>query len=919
MIHSQEPLISLPEQPRIPEATFDLRSFGAVEGGTALNTQAFASVIAAAHSAGGGRVLVPRGVWLTGPIHFRDGIELHLEEGAEIRFSQNPEDYLPTVLAQRGGIMCYNYSPFLYAHGCHDIAITGKGVLDGQGISWWPWKYNQPGMKQILVDIPEKGIPLEERRFGTPKAGVRPVMCQPIECTRVLIEGVTFRNSPSWTLQPVWCRDLTIRCVTVSNPPSPLSHNTDGIDPDACRNVLIEHCHVSTGDDAICLKAGRGPDAWKDGRPLENVLIRHCRIGFGHGGITIGSEMSAGVRNVWVHDCEMDGTDRGIRIKSCPSRGGFVENIVIERIRMRRVSHALDVNLHYDGNREETLDIQNLRHVPRFENFVFRDVHCESAHHAITLRGLPGHPLKNIHLENIHITANQTGLIDQVEGLAEQNVDIRKLSDLTRLYMDPDPAEVTTARKIAVRMDAPPIDFPANKRPMAGRNTVAIAHPEQAPPLRLFWDDRSAGTATASRLRFTVSVDHRVPHRVIATNALSGEAFGACEVPFGCPGQVFEISLTAEQTQAALSDGIALSLAEPAEPLWIIAPGPHSPPSVLPQLYSGVGLCTTERFLHLFCSDATIQPCDWMGVCVLDGLMDWAALGHVQARGALRSQLNVCFHPETGQRENVRGEPNDGAPGGPESTGPWAVLARMLGLNLQHQALPLAEAGFQQHYDPRTDSVGHLVVAETSYNIAYPMMALARFTKRPQWRERALQQLEVNRRWLTGPDDLWLRYDPETQKRTFQNWSRGVAWYFLGLVRTLSLLPAHERPKSLITEVERVSRWVAHYQQEDGLWPCYLKEPDVLPDTSGSAGIAAAIAIAVNHGMLSRQHLETALKAKDGLMKQLTHDGWLQGVAQSNKSETHYMDIQRSRYRVVAPWGMGLLAQLLAALSSAGA
>jgi unsaturated rhamnogalacturonyl hydrolase len=308
---------------------------------------------------------------------------------------------------------------------------------------------------------------------------------------------------------------------------------------------------------------------------------------------------------------------------------------------------------------------------------------------------------------------------------------------------------------------------------------------------------------------------------------------------------------------------------------------------------------------------ASLQPCDWMETCVLDGLMDWTALGRVAARSALRNHLAVFFHPGTGRRENLKGLPCEGTPGGPETSGPWAALARMA---CNHPALEQAKKGFEDHYDPRTDSVGHCVVAETYYNIAYPMMAMARFARRPQWQARALRQLEVNRHYLTSQDDLWLRYFPESGERTFQNWSRGVAWYYLGLVRTLMLLPAPDRPGVLVKEIERMAAWVAGHQQPDGLWPCFLKETGVLPDTSGSAGIAAAIALAIRQGMLSRDHAHTARRACRGLMGHLTPDGWLRGVTQSNKRETHAMDIQRSNYRIIAPWGMGLLAQLLAAL-----
>jgi hypothetical protein len=437
---------------------------------------------------------------------------------------------------------------------------------------------------------------------------------------------------------------------------------------------------------------------------------------------------------------------------------------------------------------------------------------------------------------------------------------------------------------------------------------VAITHAGEAPPLRLFWE--GVPPASPAALRFTVAVDHRCPHRVIAANSVTGERLGACEVPFGCPGQVFEIPLASAPSAAALRDGISLGLDEAAEPLWIVAPGPHAPPAILPQLYFGGGSATEKEFLDLFCSEASMQPCDWMGICVLDGLMDHAVLGRAAARNALHQHLDIAFHPETGRRENFRGEPCDGAPGGPETTGPWAVLARTPGGTDQHAALALAEAGFEQHYDPRTDSVGHRVVAETSYNIAYPMMAMARFTGRPHLQQRALRQLEANRHYLTAADDFWLRYAPETGERTFQNWSRGVAWYFLGLVRTLTLLPVPERPATLTDEIRRIADWVTVHQQADGLWPCFLKETGVLPDTSGSAGIAAALALAGRDRLLGDEHLATAVRTKDALLKQLTPDGWLRGASQSNKAD----GLQRSPHRVIAPWGMGLFAQLLANL-----
>lgn len=450
---------------------------------------------------------------------------------------------------------------------------------------------------------------------------------------------------------------------------------------------------------------------------------------------------------------------------------------------------------------------------------------------------------------------------------------------------------------------------------MAGRRALPVCHAGDGTPAVLRWQGEPA-EAGAGILRLTVAVDHRMTHRLVAANAGSGEVFGVIEVLYGCPGQVFECPLDASQVHAAFREGLALSLEEPGSPLWMIAPGgPHTSDAITPHLFLGKGNCGESDFLGLFCSPASIQPCDWMGGCVLDGLWDWARRGRDDARLELERRLRGYFDPQSGLRENNKGMPADGEPPGPESTGPWAVLALATAKDAcEHPALALADKGFDAHYSAELDSVGKRAVAETSYNIAYPMMALAVCHGREALHARALRQLRANMEYLTAEDDLWLRYLPNDGSRTFQNWSRGVAWYFLGLVRTLALLPAGERPPDLLDEAGRVAGWVAHHQLDNGIWPCFLKEPDVLPDTSGSAGIAAAIAIAANEGMIDPRHRETAQRARQGLSGYLAPGGWLRGVSQSNKRESHEMDIQRMPYRVIAPWGMGLFAQLLAAL-----
>ena len=381
-------------EPSFPDRVFSVADFGARAGGDHNNTAAMAAAIQACAAAGGGRVHVPAGVWLTGPIHLKSNVNLHVAEGAELRFSQRFDDYLPVVYMQRGGVRCYNYSPLIYARGCVNIAITGTGILNGQGQVWWPWKNRQPGMTR-LFEAPAKGIPVEQRVFGTEADGVRPPFIQPIDCRNVLIEGVTLVSGPSWNIHPVTCENVTVRKVSVVT----RGPNNDGIDPDCCRNVLIEDCYLDTGDDCICLKAGRNEDAWEVGKPLENVLICRCRTKRGHGGVVIGSEMSAGVRNVFVHDCRFAGTQRGIRIKSLPGRGGFVENVFFQDITMEEISgEAIRLNLRYPDARAGGA-------LPRFRGIHIGNVTCEKAKVAVEMLGLPECPIEEVTLSDVRIAA----------------------------------------------------------------------------------------------------------------------------------------------------------------------------------------------------------------------------------------------------------------------------------------------------------------------------------------------------------------------------------------------------------------------------------------------------------------------------------------------------------------------------------
>ena len=413
------------QPPVFPDKPFNVLEYGAKPNDSLfLNTEAIRNAIKACHLGGGGKVIIPEGIWMTGPVHLKSNVNLHLEEGAELRFTQKFEEYLPVVLIQRGGYFCYTYSPPLYARDCENIAVTGSGILNGQGQAWWPWKQNQPGMEQ-LFQMGKEGIPFEERVFGTVEAGVRPPFIQFLECKNVYIQGVTVKDGPSWNVHPVFCENLIIKGIKVLA----MGPNNDGINPDGCKNVLIEDCYLDTGDDAITLKAGRDEEAWKLNRPLENVVIRNCTVKRGGGGFVIGSEMSAGVKNVLVEDCYYEGTNRGLNFKSRAGRGGIVENVWARNISMRNIRmEAIRFTLHYDGHIEQVMKAMGreteLVNLPTFRNIYIEDVQCENSGTAISIIGLPGNYLRELYFKNINIKA-KSGLISaEVNDVFFENVNI---------------------------------------------------------------------------------------------------------------------------------------------------------------------------------------------------------------------------------------------------------------------------------------------------------------------------------------------------------------------------------------------------------------------------------------------------------------------------------------------------------------
>ncbi|WP_455170238.1 glycoside hydrolase family 28 protein [Aegicerativicinus sediminis] len=405
--------------PEFPDKTFNVIDYGAIGDGEFLNTVAFKKAIDDCNAKGGGMVVVPAGKFLTGPIHLRSNVNFHVSEGAEILFSKNHNDYLPVVHTSYEGVELMNYSPLIYAKNQRNIALTGKGILNGQAgnDNWWPWcgkdsyGYKEGDVKQIdphnlprLRTMNEEQTPVEDRVFGEGHQ-LRPLFFEPFECTNVLVKDVTFTNAPFWVMHPLKCTNVTVDGVTVS------SHgpNNDGCDPEYSKNVHITNCVFDTGDDCIAIKSGRNNDGRRVAMPSENIVVENCEMKDGHGGVVMGSEISAGVRNVFVRNCKMDSPnlDRAIRIKTNTLRGGFVENVYVKNIEVGQVKEAvLRINTYYGiyANQEG-------EYLPRIQNINLEDVRVENGgKYGVLIKGREKLPVKKVTLKNVIIKNVDTPL-----------------------------------------------------------------------------------------------------------------------------------------------------------------------------------------------------------------------------------------------------------------------------------------------------------------------------------------------------------------------------------------------------------------------------------------------------------------------------------------------------------------------------
>jgi len=399
--------------PTLSNREFSIARFGAVGDGRTDATEAIRRAIAACASDGGGRVVVPAGRFATGPIHLRSNVELHVVRDATLLFDRDPRRYLPAVLTRFEGTELMNYSPFIYAYNQQNVAITGEGTLDGQADRehWWPWKGsadfgwtrgapNYNASRQRLLEMAERREPVERRRFGEGDY-LRPPFIQPYRCRNVLIENVSIVNSPMWEINPVLCENVTVRGVKISSG----GPNNDGCNPESCRDVLIERCVFNTGDDCIAIKSGRNADGRRVNVPSQNIIVRDCDMRDGHGGVTIGSEISGGCWNVFVHDCRMDSPrlDNALRIKNNAMRGGVIRDIYMRDVTIGQIVNAV---LSIDFTDEEGAKGP---FTPIARDIAMRNVTSHESKYGLYLRGFANAPIERVHVIDCHFGGVESG------------------------------------------------------------------------------------------------------------------------------------------------------------------------------------------------------------------------------------------------------------------------------------------------------------------------------------------------------------------------------------------------------------------------------------------------------------------------------------------------------------------------------
>ncbi|MBC3541168.1 glycoside hydrolase family 28 protein [Rufibacter sediminis] len=450
------------KETKFPDYSVSITRYGAVGDGITKNTKAFEQAIQDVAAKGGGHVVIPRGLWLTGPIVLKSNIDLHAEAGAMVIFSRDFDDY-PVVKTSFEGLNTYRCQSPISGNNLENVAITGEGTFDGNGDAWRPVKKSKltaaqwkeltktgvlnakgdmwyPTQKALKGDTQGSNFNVPDlqtkEQFEAVKDYLRPVMLSLVNCKTVLLDGPTFQNSPAWNLHPLMCQDIILRNLNVRNPW--YSQNGDGLDLESCKNALVYNNTFDVGDDAICFKSGKDKDGRERGVPTENVIVKNNVVYHGHGGFVVGSEMSGGVKNVHVSNCTFMGTDIGLRFKSTRGRGGVVENIWISNIDMVNIpTQAISFNLFYGGNspvleedqkasdeaRVEKL-VPVTEETPSFKNIWMRNITVSGADEAVALQGLPEMNLQNVNIADSYLKARRGISAVDASGISLKNVKV---------------------------------------------------------------------------------------------------------------------------------------------------------------------------------------------------------------------------------------------------------------------------------------------------------------------------------------------------------------------------------------------------------------------------------------------------------------------------------------------------------------
>ena len=431
---------------------YDVTKFGAKKDSSAKATFAIKKAIDAASKAGGGTVYFPAGKYLTGPIHLKSNITIHIDAGAELHFSDNFDDYLPMVESRYEGVDVTSFSPLFYGNNVENIAIVGRGLIDGHGMKWWHfvegYKQDQPRSKwQLMFDELNKNILLPDDPRQMKRGFLRPPFIQFMHSKNILIQGITIQNSPFWTVNPQFCDNVTVHAVTIVNPQRN-APNTDGINPESCSNVRISDCFISVGDDCITIKSGKDAPGRAKARPAENYSITNCTMLAGHGGVVIGSEMSGDVKKITISNCIFDGTDRGIRLKTTRGRGGIVEDIRVSNIVMKNIEQqAIVMDMEYAKMPPEPVS----ERTPQFKNIRLSNITAQT-NEAMYINGLDEMPVSEISLNDLVFDAQRGITIRNAKDIELHNVRINtqigsslKVEKSERLFLN----NINTAKPLA--------------------------------------------------------------------------------------------------------------------------------------------------------------------------------------------------------------------------------------------------------------------------------------------------------------------------------------------------------------------------------------------------------------------------------------------------------------------------------------